>query len=213
MGQLTKGLINEQDFELIMTQRNRDHAYWQEEMVRLKTLRDEHQVVSEGLELAYRYLTAIEERLPELDVSQRKLKYLPVESQVKILHERKNIIQSICERVIVHNDGQIETGALIGEQSQLFRGNQSHPGTGLGRVSQCDPPPGLGFYRRALSLSGRGALWQRAARRTWDPLDWGIGGRADCDPKDYGMGPAQKVNLRIAADRKRRLENGPNLYL
>jgi hypothetical protein len=123
MGQLTKGLINEQDFELIMTQRNRDRAYWQEEMVRLKTLRDEHQVVSEGLELAYRYLTAIEEGLPELDVSQRKLKYLPVESQVKTLHERKNIIQSICERVIVHNDGQIEIGALIGEQSQLYRGN------------------------------------------------------------------------------------------
>lgn len=127
MEQLTKGVIDKQDFELIMTQRNRDRAYWQEEMTRLKTLRDEHEIVSQGLELAYQYLAAIDERLPELDISPKEFKRLPVERQVEILHERKNIIQSICEHVIVYNDGQIEIGGLIGEQSQLFRGNQSRP--------------------------------------------------------------------------------------
>ena len=119
-----------------MGQRNRDRAYWQEKLAELKTLRDDHQVVTDGLELAYQYLSSVEERLPELDIPQSEFAQLSTEKQLNILHERKRVIQSICDYVVVHDNGKMEIGALISdEQSKLFSRDQGNTGTSMDRVS------------------------------------------------------------------------------
>lgn len=119
MSQLSRDIITEADFERVMIERNREKAYWQEELTRLKALRDDAAKTESDLEHAFRLLNNYEQRLKELDMPQKELKALPADKQIDILTERKQVIQSLCERVTVYSDGRILIDGMIDTSKEL----------------------------------------------------------------------------------------------
>jgi DNA invertase Pin-like site-specific DNA recombinase len=107
MAQLSKGTITEDDFERVMIQRNKDRVYWQEEVNRLLRLRDDVQQLENDLEYAYRLLDSYGNRLKQLDIPPAELNTRDLDERIAILTERKRIIQSLCEKVIVFADGRV----------------------------------------------------------------------------------------------------------
>lgn len=113
MRHLAKGIINDDDFERIMVERNNEQQFWTEEINRLRTLRDDVQKIESDLEYAYQVLSVIEGGLGKWDMPPGELKSLPSERRIEILSERKRIIRSLCERVTVYADGRIVIDGLI----------------------------------------------------------------------------------------------------
>ena len=114
---LSKGTITEDDFERVMIQRNKDRVYWQEEVNRLLRLRDDVQQLENDLEYAYRLLDSYGNRLKQLDIPPAELNARDLDERIAILTERKRIIQSLCEKVIVFADGRVIIKGLIDTDS------------------------------------------------------------------------------------------------
>lgn len=110
INQLDKGIIEEDEFEAVMIQRKKELKYWQEEKDRLIILRDEQKIVEDGLNVMINFLKHQESRLAYLD---RPLKSLPLEEQLQVLIERREIVQAICERVFVHPGGILKVEGLV----------------------------------------------------------------------------------------------------
>jgi len=113
MRHLAKGIINDDDFERIMVERNNEQQFWTEEINRLRTLRDDVQKIESDLEYAYQVLSVIEGGLGKWDMLPGELKSLFPERRIEVLSERKRIIRSLCERVTVYADGRIVIDGLI----------------------------------------------------------------------------------------------------
>jgi DNA invertase Pin-like site-specific DNA recombinase len=110
INQLDKGIIEDDEFEAAMLQKKKQLKYWQEERGRLLTLRDEQKTVEDGLNVMVTFLKHLEARLADLD---RPLKGLPTEEKMRIMTERQEIIQTICERVYIQPGGLMRIEGLI----------------------------------------------------------------------------------------------------
>ncbi len=96
-----------------MNETKEDKQYWQNELVKLRELRDSADKIQNGLNYTYSLLSSIKKHLPDINQSQEKLKTLPKMQQDVILKERRKIIQSLCERVTVHSNGEIVIEGMI----------------------------------------------------------------------------------------------------
>ena len=91
------------------------------EIERLKELRDNAQKVQAGLDYVEEFLTALRERLIDIDQTPEELKALPEDQQRDILTARQEIIRAMCVEVRVYADGHIEIdGALDGGEAAQF---------------------------------------------------------------------------------------------
>lgn len=110
MDQLSRGNITEADFETVITRRNSELEYWREELERARILRDEHVLVQENLNIAYSFLKMQRAKLSDLD---RPIKELEIDEQIRILTERRNIVQSLADRVIIYGSKEIVIEGMI----------------------------------------------------------------------------------------------------
>ena len=125
--QAARGKITEQEFDGRMDETEQQRQHWQEELVRLKELRDNTVRVNAGLDYSEHLLTAMRTNLESIDRKPEELTALPQDRQDAILKERQRIMQALVERVNVYADGRVEVlGVLDGTEAGQFE--LVHPG-------------------------------------------------------------------------------------
>lgn len=116
--QLGRGKITESVYDALMSEADETEAELKEDLARLLTLRDDQKKVDSAIAYAERLLANIRERLPEINQTPEELAKLPEEQRRAIMLERQKYVRSLCDKVIVFADGNIEILGLI-EVSQF----------------------------------------------------------------------------------------------
>ena len=114
--QAAKGFIKEPEFEQRMAETEESQKYWQDEIERLKELRDNATKVKAGLDYVYWLLSDFRSKLAEINQSQAELDSLSFSEQQTILYKRREMVRVLCDKVYIHADGRIRIeGAISGE--------------------------------------------------------------------------------------------------
>lgn len=111
--QAARTKITEQEFDLRMEETGEARRYWQDEVERLKELRDDAAKVQSGLDYVTELLTSIQAKLPGIDQPPDELKELPEEEQIDILKRRREIIRALTQKVVIYSDRRVEIFGLI----------------------------------------------------------------------------------------------------
>jgi DNA invertase Pin-like site-specific DNA recombinase len=111
--QAARSKITEAEFDVRMEETEFARLYWQEEIDRLKQLRDDAAQVQCGLDYATDLLISVQARLPEIDQTPEELRALPEEQQVEILKRRREIIRALAQKVVIWHDKRVEIFGLI----------------------------------------------------------------------------------------------------
>jgi hypothetical protein len=134
--QAARGKITEQEFDLRMTETEDVREHWKEQISHLLELRDGADRIQASLHYATRLLTAIQKRLPIIDLAPAGLKALPAEQQREILEERRTIVRALCTKVTIDaNRHVVIEGMIDGSEAGHFdlpspRTGQRSPGSG-----------------------------------------------------------------------------------
>jgi hypothetical protein len=116
-----RGRITQAEFDKRMEETDEAQRYWQDEMVRLKELRDDSAKVKSSLDYAKALLETLQKRLDELDQPPDELKKMPEEEQALILESRRQIIRALCDRVTLYRDGRVVIeGVIDGSEGVQF---------------------------------------------------------------------------------------------
>jgi site-specific DNA recombinase len=127
--QAGRGKITEQEFDARMGETEEAREYWQEELARLKELRDNADRVQAGLDYVTDFLTHLEQQLAGIDQSPDELETLPDAERQRVLRKRQKIIRALCDKVYVHADGRVRIeGVLDGSEAAEFE---------LGSLQRC----------------------------------------------------------------------------
>jgi chromosome segregation ATPase len=108
-----KGFITEKEFERRMNETKAEQEYWQDEIERLKELRDNAAKVNAGLDYAYSLLAEYRAKLDDINQTQEELDAMPFEQQQNILRQRQTIMRALCDKVYIHADGKISIEGII----------------------------------------------------------------------------------------------------
>jgi hypothetical protein len=119
--QAGRGKMTEAEFDARTEETEEDRQYWQAELARLQELRDNTERIRAGLDYATELLTALQDKLKEIDVSPEELRALAEEKRNEILVARRKIIRALCDRVVVYADGRVKIeGVLDGSEATQF---------------------------------------------------------------------------------------------
>ncbi len=98
--QAARGKITEQEFDSRMDETEETRQYLQSEIERLQELRDNAADVYSGLDYTEQLLVALQGRLSEIDLTPEEVRKLPADKRIEVLMSRKEIVQTLCDRVI-----------------------------------------------------------------------------------------------------------------
>jgi hypothetical protein len=119
--QAARGRIQEDEFDARMDETQAEREHWQAELERLKDLRDGAAAVQDGLDYATQLMAHLQERLAVIDQTPKQLRRLPEEDRNAIVEQRKEIIQILCDEVIVWADKRVKLiGVLDGTEAAQF---------------------------------------------------------------------------------------------
>ena len=119
--QQARGKITEMEFDARMDETEETRQYWDAELVQLWELRDNTAKVQAGLDYATELLTALQDKLVEIDISPDELRVLPDGRRTEILEARRGIIRALCDKVMIYADGSIVIkGVLDGSEAAQF---------------------------------------------------------------------------------------------
>ena len=119
--QAARGRITEVEFDARMEETEEARCYWESELERLRELRDNAAEVQAGLDYATRLLTAIQEKLPGIDIPYIELRKLPEQKRSEILRLRQEIIRALVDKVEVFASGEVKIwGLLDGSEAAQF---------------------------------------------------------------------------------------------
>lgn len=108
-----RGLISDQEFEMVMSETKQKQDYYQTELDRLGELRDDALAIDSELETAFRLLNNIERKLSELNHDLEQLKAMTRADRDAILSERQQIIRSLCKKIRIFADGNIKIDGMV----------------------------------------------------------------------------------------------------
>lgn len=128
--QQARGRITEAEFDLRMDETKADLEHWQEELVRLKELRDNKDRVQTGLLYARELMEAIQDDLPLIDQNPEELKKLTQDKQLKIMKARQEIVRALVEKVVIYPDGGVEIQGVLGEETTTIVSQDGSPSSG-----------------------------------------------------------------------------------
>lgn len=111
--QAARSRITESEFDDRMDETKAEQKHWEEELERLKELRDDAAQVEAGLDYATNLMTQIQNRLEGIDVTPDELGTLSEDSRQKILKTRQDIVRALCEGVTVHASGRVVIEGLL----------------------------------------------------------------------------------------------------
>jgi site-specific DNA recombinase len=119
--QAARGKITEIEFDQRMDETVETIQFWNDELVRLKTIRDDASTVKASLDYADALFNKINERLEYLDQSREVLAKMTEEERNSILKERREIIRALVDKVYVNAERQVEVqGVLDGSEAAQF---------------------------------------------------------------------------------------------
>ena len=119
--QAARGKMTEAEFDQRMGETKETRQYWEDELARLRELRDNAVKVQVGLDYATELLTTLQEVLPGIDQTPQELKALPKDEREEILTARQTIIRALCDKIWVYANGQvIIEGLLDGSEAAQF---------------------------------------------------------------------------------------------
>ena len=98
--QMARGKMIENEFGTRMAETEQDRDHWEEEMGRLKQLRDDQQKVGAGLDYALRLMATLHSNLDGIDQGLDELLALPEDKQTEVLKERQRIVRAVVDEVI-----------------------------------------------------------------------------------------------------------------
>jgi hypothetical protein len=113
--------MTEREFDARMEETEEAARYWQGEIKRLTTLRDDAEKVEAGLSYIEALLGNLQVRLPEIDLDREELERLPEDKQRAILKERREVVRALCQKVVVWSSKRVKViGALGGSEGAQF---------------------------------------------------------------------------------------------
>lgn len=119
--QAARAKITEQEFDLRMEETDEARRYWQDEVDRLKELRDDAAKVQSGLDYVTELLTSLQAKLPGIDQPPDELKNMTEEERNEILKMRRKIVRALVRKVVIWSDKRVEIFGLIdGSESAQF---------------------------------------------------------------------------------------------
>ena len=119
--QAARTKITEQEFDLRMEETDETHRYWQDEVQRLKELRDDAAKVQSGLDYVTELLASIQAKLPGIDQPPDELNQMPEEERNEILKMRRKIVRALVQKVVIWSDKRVKIFGLIdGSESAEF---------------------------------------------------------------------------------------------
>lgn len=111
--QQARGQITEAMYDTLITECEENKKEEQEELERLLQLREDGQSLRNAMSYAENLITNLQERLPEIDITQEELEQLPEEKQEEILKERQQAIRALCDKIYIYANGEIDIDGLI----------------------------------------------------------------------------------------------------
>ena len=113
--------MSESEFDARMDETEKERAFWQSEIDRLKELRDDARKIDQGLNYANNFLASLREGVGDLDMTPRELNKLSREERNTVLKGRRKIVLALCETVYVYADDRIKIeGVLDGSEAEQF---------------------------------------------------------------------------------------------
>lgn len=122
--QQARGQISEQTFDILMAEVKGARNEVEEDLAQLVELRDDAAKVQAGVDYAKAFLSTLEQKIPEIDQTPEELNALSKDKRDKILKARREIIRALCDKVIIHPDGQIKVEGLINGTVSQFDHNE-----------------------------------------------------------------------------------------
>lgn len=119
--QAKRGIITEAEFDRTMAETEESQRYWESEVQRLVELRDDAAKVDNALAYTAELMSKIQEGLPHIDQTPEQLKAMPESERDHILSKRRDIVQALCDKVIIWPDGRIKlVGVIDGSEGAQF---------------------------------------------------------------------------------------------
>lgn len=113
--------ITDAEFDARMQETKDARQHWQEELARLRELRDDTDKVTHGLAYVTELMGTLETILPEIDLEPEVLKAMPKEKRFEILKDRQDVIRALCDRVEISARGKVDiVGLLDGSEAAHF---------------------------------------------------------------------------------------------
>ncbi len=127
--QIARGRMDEKEYDILIDETEDNRNYWESELARLQELRDNQDSIEAGLDYVTELMTALQARLPEIDLPPKELRALPKEQQTAILKERQIYVRALVDRVEVWANGDVKIeGVLDGSEGAQFRLGDSRSG-------------------------------------------------------------------------------------
>jgi DNA invertase Pin-like site-specific DNA recombinase len=105
--------ITEDEFNRRMDETDESSQILQEDLARLKILRDDRDKTDASLRYTKQLFDAIRSELPEIDQPPEVLKAMPEEDRRWVLERRQEIVRAMVDRTVLFSDGTIRLEGLL----------------------------------------------------------------------------------------------------
>jgi hypothetical protein len=121
---LARGKLIETAYDVLIEENEQARIEAQGEIERLTELRDDTVKAKAGMDHARKFLTGLQEKLTQIDLTPEELHALPAEQKHQILKTRQNIVRSLCDKITLYANGKIVIEGMVKGQHSVLHASQ-----------------------------------------------------------------------------------------